>query len=37
VIGENELATGALSVKDMESGESFEAKTEDLEQYLVTQ
>jgi len=37
VIGENELATGTLSVKDMESGESFEAKTEDLEQYLVTQ
>ena len=37
VIGENELATGALSVKDMESRESFEAKTEDLEQYLVTQ
>lgn len=37
VIGENELATGALSVKDMESGESFEAKTEDIEQYLVTQ
>ena len=35
VIGENELATGVLSVKDMQSGESFEARTEDLEQYLI--
>jgi histidyl-tRNA synthetase len=34
VIGENELATGVLSIKDMESGESFEGRTEDLEQLL---
>ena len=34
VIGENELATGELSVKDMESGESFVGQTEDLEQLL---
>ena len=34
VIGENELATGELSIKDMESGESFVGQTEDLEQLL---
>jgi len=34
VIGENELATGVLSIKDMESGESFEGRTEDLEELL---
>jgi histidyl-tRNA synthetase len=34
VIGENELATGALTIKDMESGESFVGQVEDLDRLL---
>lgn len=34
IIGENELSRGVLSIKDMESGESFEGSLEDLERLL---
>lgn len=34
IIGENELSTGVLSIKDMASGESFEGSVDDLEQLL---
>ncbi len=35
IIGENELANNVLSVKDMESGESFEIREESLKQLLL--
>jgi histidyl-tRNA synthetase len=34
VIGENELSTGVLSIKDMESGETFEGDEMILEKLL---